>query len=310
MLVERTFPAAVVFGESEFEFDSAGRVLFRVYADPGFETTPNAMLSKPCGTNAGLLVLTPTGEIAMVTYLRSGILSFASLRDLDYSLRPKLGCVVAPVGPESIGILPGFALGDTISLQGNFGTLLNRVTIGGQPASIISQGPGTATVAIPYEVSPGPEVDLVAETAGRPMPAFPIAIRALNPRWVPPAYNVNGTENSPTNPANWGTTIELRFRGLGPYQPSLPAGDLTPAGTTARLQAPVSFSVPGPNGGAPWFPATIEYAGPVPGLLPGLTAVRIRTPPFQFFSGSLFQPAYTGTFTILGNNIPVFLGLR
>jgi uncharacterized protein (TIGR03437 family) len=276
-------------------------------------TTPNALLEAPCGvhTDLGVLaVLSATGEVKLLSYLPSEPYSFAANAQggvlvtwvpagaptlLDLSLAPKASCVVDSL--DRFYGAPAFGAGQVVRLRGGgfgpstqvnatpggnqvFSTLFSglTVTVGGTPAPILSAGPGEVVFEIPFATQPGSSVPVIVQSQGQPTAPLVIAVQEAAPWPIEPILNADGTPNSPSAPASWGSTVTILLTGAGPYAPPLADGQVAPSGTSVVLTMPVSasFLSLGPTPEV----ASIVYAGPAPGQI-GVARIDVQLPSSQ-----------------------------
>lgn len=88
------------------------------------------------------------------------------------------------------------------------------------------------------------------------------------------AVNQDGTLNSASNPAPIGSVISLFATGLGKTLPVTLDGQVS-APPLSQLTLPVSVSV----GYSFLSPAQLQYAGPAPGEIAGVTQINVPLPP-------------------------------
>ena len=111
--------------------------------------------------------------------------------------------------------------------------------------------------------------------------------------------NQNGTLNSPTNPARAGTYVSIYATGYGSVPGMAMNGAVATAANNycAACQVTLisySFDVS----------ETVQYFGPSPGLIDGLTQINLLIPPLPSSVGNALQVHFTPP----GGTRPQFLG--
>ncbi len=296
----RVFHSESVPAFPEVSFDSRGNVLAAVSTYwPNLPTVPDAPRRAACQAdlNLHLRTMAPDGSWLNGTYLPGAgrIVAFdgpdrlfvdSSLNlnedlervDTSRPANPGIACVIhtasrerrTVVAPGGLSTLVGNQLGPLEQANASFDgsgslplTLAGvQVLINQVPAPLVSVQQGLVTFYTPEDTARGSaqvEVRLrgapVASTVLSIADAFDFAVLAADGsgRGLAAALNQDGTVNGPNNPARWASVVAVF--GTGP----LPA------------------SVPVFVGGVR---ATVEYAGPAPGAVPGVKEINFRLPSY------------------------------
>jgi uncharacterized protein (TIGR03437 family) len=116
------------------------------------------------------------------------------------------------------------------------------------------------------------------------------------------ALNQDGTYNSASKPAAPGSIVTVYATGLGPITPSQPDGSLIglplPTNTfTFGVQAIYTVGIP--FGTEVDVPFEVQYAGPAPTLVAGVSQINFRIAPYASYGaiyvhmGSNFSPGFS-----------------
>jgi uncharacterized protein (TIGR03437 family) len=148
------------------------------------------------------------------------------------------------------------ARGSYVTLRGtNFGTANVTVTFDGKPARVVFTSSDQINVLVPADLS-GNTAQLVVTVNGVSSAPVSVVVAAANPGiFNPGILNQDGSVNSPSNPANTGSFVQIFATGL-----------LSPEGTgavEAKLHDQVYTSLP--------------FVGSAPGLA-GVQQVNLRIP--------------------------------
>ena len=191
-----------------------------------------------------------------------------------------------PVAPGKIALIYGGNLGPTQLTQsqptgGRFPTQFSgtSVTFNGIPAPILYTSATQVAAIVPYAISGG-IAQVILTYQGQASATFAVSVApsapslfTLNQTGVGQAAAINagdGTVNTATNPVHIGGYISLYATGEGQTTPGEQDG--TVDGTTPpKPVLPVSATVGG-------IPATVQYAGGVPGQVSGLLQVNVQVP--------------------------------
>jgi large repetitive protein len=157
------------------------------------------------------------------------------------SFNPNTG--ISPGGIATIrgtGILPGVqGLLSAANSAGQLPTTFSGVTISfnGTPAPIYyvedTNGADQVSVQVPFEVEPGPAVALTVNVANLPPATVMVPVKPLAPgiftsiyggKTYAVAVRPDGSQVSPTNPAQRGENIQLYVTGLGQATPTIATG--------------------------------------------------------------------------------------
>jgi len=164
------------------------------------------------------------------------------------------------------------------------------VTIGGQAAPILYGDPNQVTVQVPYEVTPDPNPQAVTVTNATPNPATgTVVIGTL----APGIFTADGSGqgqaaavvtsattgavalNTASVPAHAGDALTIYLTGEGDWltSPASHTGYIVPATLSPLPQMP---TLPTVTIGT--IPATVTYAGPIPGCIIGLLQINVTVP--------------------------------
>jgi uncharacterized protein (TIGR03437 family) len=159
-----------------------------------------------------------------------------------------------------------------------------QVTFDGKPAPLTYTSANQTNLVVPYEVasktSTVMQVVYAADTGTLQTAAWvlPVAASApgvftLDATGTGPAavLNQDGSVNSATNPAARGSVISIYATGEGQTTPGGVTGSVTQSNTTVP-SLPVKAKIGG-------IEATLQYAGPAPGLVAGVLQVNAAVPP-------------------------------
>jgi uncharacterized protein (TIGR03437 family) len=267
-------------------FDSTGNLLQSTYVG----VADSSIVDESRGT---ALALGPNGNIYVATP--------AALASLSSNSPPQLaplGCVgnAATLGAEPFvapgeivslfgeGLGPQQGVQPDMTLQKSFPTTLAgvQVTFDGIPAPLLYvQGTQINAIA-PSGLTAGQSTNLCVVYNGVPANCLKRPVQATAPGvftvdgTYAAAMNQDGTINSAANPAKYGCLVSVFVNGLGSLTPSAPDGAIIeaplptlvePVSLIAEVQEPFS-SIPD------LIPLTIQYAGPAPGQVAGVSQVN------------------------------------
>ncbi len=154
-----------------------------------------------------------------------------------------------------------------------------RLLFDGQPVPLMSVMDGTVVAAAPFSLTPGANVNVELEYAGKRSNTMRMNVVAHDPGlWSADgsgtgqafAQNADGRMNSPDNPAAVGDLITIFFTGAGVTKPAVTSGVPAPAGVS-RQAATVIVTIGESS-------VTAEEAGLIPGFITGLSYARVRVP--------------------------------
>jgi uncharacterized protein (TIGR03118 family) len=210
------------------------------------------------------------------------------------------GFSIGPVPLAAASIPSSGAIGTSIPIQGG-----TSVTFNGTPAPMLYASASATSVIVPYEVAGSSTASVVVTRNGTPTSAFTVNVAATAPGLFTlnesgtgevVAINSDGSVNGTSNAAARGTPVLLYATGEGQTDPAGVDGLIT--GEFLRTPvAQVSLSIGGQ-------PATVVYAGSVPGGVAGLLVVEAIVPanastgasPVSLTVGSASSPSGTTIF--------------
>jgi uncharacterized protein (TIGR03437 family) len=270
-------------------------------------TTPNALLTTPCDTSAGIVAaLGPQGEVRLLSYLRIGAKSFAANPDgsvsvilgdgrdtsVPVALNPPPTAACALDGLDRIFYQP-FGVGQTVRLRGGgfgpdspvavtpganqtFPTSLAglQVQVNGIATPILSAARGEVVFAIPFGTPEGDAIPVIIQDQSQRSAPLPIRVRTVSPEIVS-ILNQDGKPNGYRAPASPGSTVTLLLSGMGPYTPQLADGQIAPSDELRRIAQPITLTFQ--TGASKLDPGKILYAGPAPGAV-GEAEIRVQLP--------------------------------
>jgi uncharacterized protein (TIGR03437 family) len=176
----------------------------------------------------------------------------------------------------------GFASVDTVSTTLPLPTNVTGTTvnINGSPVPILYASANQMNVQVPYNVSPGAAVVTVNNSCGASQPnifqvsqAWPYILQSASGDAV--AFNQDGTQNSPGNPAAAGSTIVVFVTGIGPVSNPVATGAGALASPLSTATLPYSATIGNFATNQPFFlgltPGTIIAQANlvIPNLSPG-----------------------------------------
>jgi uncharacterized protein (TIGR03437 family) len=193
---------------------------------------------------------------------------------------------VGPVSPGKVVLIRGAGLGPPQLVQnqtstGKVGTQVagTTVSVNGIAAPVLYASASQVAAVVPYAVV-GTNGQVTVAYQGQTSPGFSITVALSAPDifttdqtgagQIAAVNAADGTVNSATNPAKVGAYISIYATGEGQTSPSGMDGKLgAPAPPKPLL--PVSITIGG-------VPATVQYAGGVPGQIAGLMQINIQIP--------------------------------
>lgn len=152
---------------------------------------------------------------------------------------------------------------------GYFPTILadTQVLFDGVPAPMIYIDSSQINTVVPYSVAGRTATGIQVISGGKASNQIGMPVQAASPGLFA-IVNQDYSRNGPQNPAARGLALVLFGTGAGQASP---AGDglVTPGAGTLGL--PVTIRIDD-------IPATVEYAGPAPGLISGAFQINVRIP--------------------------------
>lgn len=182
-----------------------------------------------------------------------------------------------------------------------------QVTLDGTPAPLLWVQDAQINLVAPWSLTPGQNAqvcvsynDVNTNCLTLPVVQATPAVFMVDAQYAA-ALNQDGTYNSAGNPAAPGSIVTVYATGLGPITPSQPDGSLIgvplPANTlTFGVEAVEPF---GPSGPEVYLPFDVQYAGPAPTLVAGVSQINFRIVPYlaygsiQLYMGSTFSPGFS-----------------
>ncbi len=250
------------------------------------DSTGKASTSVTAGSTAGAITISATSSTFSVNFTLTaqppGPSNISIVNGASFD--PNTG--ISPGGIATIrgmGILTGVTgVVPAANSTGQLPTTFSGVTItfNGTPAPIYyvasTNGADQVSVQVPLEVQPGPAVALMVSSNGSST-STNVAVKPLAPgvftsiyggKTYAVAVRPDGSQVSPTNPAQRGENIQLYITGLGQATPPITTG-----GAGLPNQPIVSSMIVGlNNGGVPLISAVYG-----PGLI-GIYVVTIQVP--------------------------------
>jgi uncharacterized protein (TIGR03437 family) len=182
-----------------------------------------------------------------------------------------------------------------------------QVTVDGTAAPLLWVQDAQINLVAPWALTPGQNAqvcvsynDVNTNCLTLPVVQATPAVFMVDARYAA-ALNQDGTYNSADNPAAPGSIVSVFATGLGPITPSQPDGSVIglplPVNTlTFGVEAVEDF---GPSGPEIDLPFDVQYAGPAPTLVAGVSQINFRIVPYlsygsiQVYMGSTFSPGFS-----------------
>ncbi|MFN3324093.1 MAG: hypothetical protein ACK5AZ_11405 [Bryobacteraceae bacterium] len=158
-----------------------------------------------------------------------------------------------------------------------------RVRMGSVYAPLLSVQASEIRAVVPFSAAPGGELEIsvesdVAVSEAAKVEVGPTRFALFTADGTGDGYaaalNEDGSVNRPENRSARGSVVMLFGTGAGAMTPPLADGAIVPIGTPESLPKPAS-PVTATVGG---LPAEVLYAGPAPGLLSGVTQIKLLIP--------------------------------
>ena len=281
-----------------------GTVLVAATAGPGF--TPTQTGPFPAGTTGSIFLsnLSSTASNSPTpTYSLACAGSSASL-------------AIGSISPGELVTLFGNRLGPQQGVQthvappNSYPTAMAnvQVTFDGTPAPLLWVQDEQITLVAPWSLTPGrnTQVCVSYNNVNTNCLTLPVvqatpAVFMVDGRYAA-ALNQDGTYNSADNPATPGSIVTVYATGLGPITPSQPDG--SPIGlplpvNTFTFGVEAIYSIGIPFGTEFDVPFEVQYAGPAPTLVAGVSQINFRIAPYASYGaiyvhmGSNFSPGFS-----------------
>ena len=279
-------------------------------------TIPSNVLQAPSTLTITVTNPAPGGSVSATEMVSNAPNVGAVLNAASYdqtAISP--GELVAIFG-INLGPMPPLTMTENAS-PGFVDTTLGGVSvqIDGQAAPLIYVSATQVNMQVPYEVTLGPGKDLIL-TYGSGTFTFPVNIQASDPGFFTAngsgtgpvaainahtvASTVQWSLNAASTPAYAGDVVELYLTGEGSYAD--PAIIPQPTGFIVPLSlSPLPEDKPYPAVTIAGLPATVQYAGPVPGCIMGLLQINAQIPavttngavPISVTFGAAPNPTFT-----------------
>lgn len=280
-----------------------GTVLTAASAGPAF--TPTQAGPFAAGTNGSLFLtaLAPTASgFPTATFPLTCAANSASLA-VD-SISP--GELISLFG-DGLGPQQGVQAEAVASSQFPNKVADVQVTFDGVPAPLLWVQDGQINVVTPFSLTAGQDTQICVNygTVQTHCLTWPVVQAApavfMVDRLYAAALNQDGTYNSASNPATPGSIVTVYATGLGPISPSQADGSVVgfPLPTnnlTFGVEAAYADFGPGVD-----IPFEMQYGGPAPTLVAGVTQINFRVESFPSFGaiylymGSTFNPTAPGS---------------
>lgn len=279
-----------------------GTVLIAATAGPGF--TPTQAGPFPAGTT-GVMFLSNL----------SAAVSPAPIDSLTCA-GSSASLTVSAISPGELVTLFGSGLGPEQGVEVNAdaqnqfpSTTANvQVTFDGIPAPLLWVQDAQINLVAPWSLTPAQNTRVCvsynqANTNCLTLPvatATPAVFMADGRYAI--ALNEDGTMNSSSNPAALGSIVTVYATGLGSIHPSQPDGSvigfpLPTNNLTFGVEAIYTIGIP--FGTEFDKPFEVEYAGPAPGLVAGVSQINFRVASFPsygsiyLYMGTIFSPGFS-----------------
>jgi uncharacterized protein (TIGR03437 family) len=169
------------------------------------------------------------------------------------------------------------------------------VTIGGITAPIFYASPVQINAQVPFQATAG-SAAVVVKLGGNVVGSSNVTVQGVAPGLFlgsggqAAAVNLDGSANTPANPAEVGSVIAVFMTGLGPVDHAVATGAAASANPLSHVTGTVSASIGGQS-------AQVAFAGLAPGFA-GLYQVNVRVP--QVGAGN--QPLGISVNGVAGNS--------
>jgi uncharacterized protein (TIGR03437 family) len=251
------------------------------------DSTGQASTTVTAGATAGAITVTATSSTFSVSFTLTAQLPGPSNITIvnGASFDPNTG--ISPGGIATIrgvGILTGVTgVVSAANSAGQLPTTFSGVTItfNGTPAPIYyvenTNGADQVTVQVPFEVQPGSAVPLTISVANSGSATVTVPVKPLAPGVFTSSYGgktyavavrPDGSQVSPTNPAQRGENIQVYVTGLGQATPAIATGAAGVANQSVVSPLLIGLN----NGGVPLISAVYG-----PGLI-GVYVITLQVP--------------------------------
>jgi uncharacterized protein (TIGR03437 family) len=244
----------------------------------GLNATGSTSFSQlyPTGTVAQSVALDPSGLVHVAG--SAGFVSAIapttppSMKIFDFQ-NAFGGNVTARISPAEVISIYGPGIGPAMEAtatpaNGFYPSMLAgvQVTINGANIPLLYVSANQINAVVPMELTPNVSATVRVINGASVSPGYPVWIVPTTPQAFPTVLNQDGTVNSQTNPARWGSVVT--FYGTGWQSSFSPLADGQVA-TVAQDACLGSCSVPVSN-------STALYAGAAPGIVAGVTQFNIK----------------------------------
>ena len=183
-----------------------------------------------------------------------------------------------------------------------------QVTFDGTPAPLLWVQDAQINLVAPWSLTPGQNTQICAtyNDANTNCLSLPViqttpAVFMVDGRYAA-ALNQDGTYNSASNPAAPGSIVTIYATGLGPTTPPQPDGSLIGLPLPANILTfgvEAIYTIGIPFGTEVDVPFEVQYAGPAPSLVAGVSQINFRIAPFASYGaiylhmGANFSPGFS-----------------
>lgn len=281
-----------------------GSVLVAAVAGPSF--TPTQTGPFPAPTTGGMFLsnLSPAAPNSSApTYSLACAASAASLAIGAISPGELVTLFGNGLGPQQ-GVQPQVAAPNSFPTR----TANVQVTFDGIPAPLLWVQDAQINLVAPWSLSPAKNTQVCVSynnvntnCLSLPVVQATPAVFMVDFRYAA-ALNQDGTLNSAANPAAPGSIVSVFATGLGPISPSQSDGSLIGSPlpvNTLTYGVEAVFTVGIPFGTEIDVPFDVQYAGPAPTLVAGVSQLNFRIAPYASYGaiyvhmGSTFSPGFS-----------------
>ena len=280
-----------------------GTVLIAATAGPGF--TPTQTGPFPTGTTGSIFLSNlsaPTSSSTAPTYTLTCAASSASV-------------AVGSISPGELVTLFGNGLGPQQGVQtevaapNQYPTKMANVqaTFDGTPAPLLWVQDGQINLVTPWSLTPGQNTQVCVSYNNVNTNCLTWPVVQTTPavfmvdRLYAAALNQDGTYNSASNPAAPGSIVTVYATGFGPITPAQPDGSVIglPLPTNTLMFGVEATYQIGFNLNGVDVPLEVQYAGPAPTLVAGVSQINFRIVSYPSFGaiymhmGSTFSPGFS-----------------